>query len=295
MTTELEEFYQEFFQDVLAGAHADGTFIEDAFFDLFCKELTEVGEFDTADRVQYVSPRGLRVDGYGGDPLGSDGVLSIIVADCNQSPNVETLTQTEMTAAFKRAYKFVDQSRDSDFRNSLEETTPEFGLAHTISARWSIISQIRLILITNRVLSSRVDGHPDKAIGDKPVTHSVWDLSRLQQYKASGRGREDIIIDLEQDYGGPLPVLRAHLDGADYEAYLIVFPGAQLAAIYDRWRARLLEQNVRVFLQARGGVNKGIRTTIEHDPEMFFAYNNGVTATAEAVELSECDGGLQVT
>lgn len=295
MTTELEDFHQEFFQDVLTGADADGRYVEDAFFDLFCKELTDVGEFDTADRVQYVSPRGIRVDGYGGDPLGSEGVLSIIVADCNQSPTIATLTQTEMQVAFKRAYKFVDQSRDASFRSSLEETTPEFGLAHTIATRWSIISQIRLILITNRVLSSRVDGHPSQAIDEKPVTHSVWDLSRLQAYKASGRGREDIVIDLVEDYGGPLPALRASLDGADYEAYLIVFPGEKLAAIYNRWRARLLEQNVRVFLQARSGINKGIRNTIENDPEMFFAYNNGVTATAEAVDSTECDGALRIT
>ena len=52
-----------------------------------------------------------------------------------------------------------------------------------------------------------------------------------------------------------MAALPAHLNEAGYEAYLIVIPGTQLAAIYDRWGARLLEQNVRVFLQARGNVN----------------------------------------
>jgi len=295
MDSELEDFYQEFFQDILADARAKRTYFEDSFFDLFSAELVEEGEFDTADRVQYLAPtRGMRVDGYGGDPRESDGVLSIIISDCNQSPTKETLTQTDMTAAFKRAYKFVEQSLEMSFRESLETTSPEFGLAQTIAGRWSNIGQVRLILMSNRELSSRVDGHPDKAIGDIPVAHSVWDLSRLWQRKSSGRAREDIVIDLERDFGGALPVLPAHLDGADYEAYLIVFPGEQLAAIYSRWRARLLEQNVRVFLQARGGVNKGIRNTIENDPEMFFAYNNGVTATAEAVELVEDNGAPKV-
>ena len=63
-----------------------------------------------------------------------------------------------------------------------------------------------------------------------------------------------------------------------------------LAAIYDRWGTRLLEQNVRVFLQHRGKVNKGIRATIENEPNMFFAYNNGITATAEEVAIDD-DGG----
>jgi hypothetical protein len=60
-------------------------------------------------------------------------------------------------------------------------------------------------------------------------------------------------------------------------------------------RARLLEQNVRVFLQVRGNVNKGIRQTLEGDPAMFFAYNNGLTATAEAVTTESRDGQVVLT
>jgi len=44
---------------------------------------------------------------------------------------------------------------------------------------------------------------------------------------------------------------------------------------------------VRVFLQHRGKVNKGIRATIENEPNMFFAYNNGITATAEEVDIDD--------
>ena len=127
------------------------------------------------------------------------------------------------------------------------------------------------------------------------MTFSVWDLTRLHRFASSGTGREDVLIDLEADFGGPLPALPAHLTEADYEAYLVVVPGAQLAAIYDRWGARLLEQNVRVFLQARGNVNKGIRNTLEYNSEMFFAYNNGITATAEAVEIGREGGGIVLT
>ena len=84
-------------------------------------------------------------------------------------------------------------------------------------------------------------------------------------------------------------------ESAQYEAYLTVFPGRQLARIYDRWSSRLLEQNVRVFLQARGNVNRGIRGTIENNPEMFFAYNNGITATAESIETEWQGGTLLLT
>jgi hypothetical protein len=145
------------------------------------------------------------------------------------------------------------------------------------------------------VLSTRVDGRPEGELQGVPVSYSVWDLGRLHRYATSGREREDIEIDLENEFGGPLLLLPAHLDEAGYEAYLTVIPGKQLAAIYHRWGARLLEQNVRVFLQARGNVNRGIRVTLENDPEMFFAYNNGITTIADSVEKNMRDGGLVLT
>lgn len=72
-------------------------------------------------------------------------------------------------------------------------------------------------------------------------------------------------------------------------------PGPILSTIYEKFGARLLEQNVRTFLQARAKVNQGIRTTIMTEPGMFFAYNNGITATAQGVETKRTGDGLQIT
>lgn len=295
MAEELEDFHKEFFQNVHGLADAGGRYAEDAFFELFTSQLVEAGELETADRAPGGSPRGMRVDGYGGDPASADGVLSLIIADFNQSTGIATLTASEMDAIFKRLSNFLARSLESAHRNSIEDSTAAFGLADLIAKRWPTVSKVRLFLISNRVLSSRVDGREAGEFKGVPVTYSVWDLGRLHRFVATGRGREEILIDLQKDFGGPLPALPAHLNNAGYEAYLIVIPGKQLAAIYDRWGARLLEQNVRVFLQARGGVNKGIRNTIENDPGMFFAYNNGITATAEKVTIKMSDAGLVLT
>ena len=234
------------------------------------------------------------VDGYGGDPAASDGVLSLIIADFNQSQEVATLTATDMNATFRRLSNFLERSLDEAFRNGLEESAPAFGLADLIAARWSSVSKVRLFLISNRVLSSRIDGREAGELDGVPVTYSVWDLGRIHRYAISGHEREDLMVNLDE-FGGPLVVLPAHMEHADYESYLAVFPGSQLARIYDRWGTRLLEQNVRVFLQARGNVNRGIRNTIANVPEMFFAYNNGITATAESMETIESPNGLLLT
>lgn len=47
-----------------------------------------------------------------------------------------------------------------------------------------------------------------------------------------------------------------------------------------------MESNVRSFLQFRAKINKDIRKTINNNPSMFFAYNNGITATAEYIEIT---------
>ena len=291
MPIDIAEYHEDLFQDIHGTADADGMFVEDVFFQVYTDHLTDAGEIETGDRVHYVSPRGIRVDGYGGDPLDADGVLSLIISDFNQDREIATLTATDINRIFRRLYNFARRSLEPDFRDNLEESAPAFGLADLIAARWRDISRVRLFLISNRVLSSRVDGLEAGELQGVPVTYSAWDLRRLHRFDTSGQEREDIVVNLE-DCGGPLVLLPAHLETAEYESYLAVISGNQLATIYDRWGPRLLEQNVRVFLQARGKVNRGMRNTIQNSPEMFFAYNNGITATAESVDTAKSPRGL---
>ena len=290
---EIEEFARDLLQDVLAEADADGQFCEDVFFEKACECLMEAGELDTADRVPYRSPtRGIRVDGYGGDPREASGTLSLIVLDFDANPTGR-LIGSEMDQILRRLSKFVRKALDRRWRDALEETSLAFGLADLIAHCWPTISKIRLLLISNRELSERVDGRPAGILEEKPVTYSVWDLRRLFRATVSSEP-EAIEVDLVNDFGGPLAVLPARQFEGDHESYLAVVPGQVLSQIYDRWGARLLEQNVRVFLQARSKVNRGIRDTLVREPDMFFAYNNGITATAEDVEISDDGGSLML-
>ena len=290
---EIEEFARDLLQDVLAEADADGQFREDVFFEKACECLMEAGELDTADRVHYRSPtRGIRVDGYGGDPREASGTLSLIVLDFDANPTGR-LIGSEMDRILRRLSKFVRQALDRKWRDALEETSPAFGLADLIAHCWPTISKVRLLLISNRELSERVDGRPAGVLEEKPVTYSVWDLRRL--FRATASSEPEVIdVDLVNGFGGPLPVLPARQFEGDHESYLAVVPGQVLSEIYDRWGARLLEQNVRVFLQARSKVNRGIRDTLVREPDMFFAYNNGITATAEDVEIRNDRGSLML-
>ncbi|MES0032094.1 AIPR family protein [Mesorhizobium sp. M0040] len=291
----LEEFHEDFFNQVRAAADADGAFLEAAFLELFCDYLTDSGEFDTFDSAHYRAAKGVRVDGYAGDPLESEGVLTLIISDFSPDHAIESLTRTDVETLFRRLSNFLKSSLSEGFKETLEEESEGYGLAELIWARRQQIVRTRLFLVSNRSLSARVESLEDGQVAGLPVSYNVWDITRLHRLVASGKQREDIEINLVTDFGEEIPCLPASVGGLDYEAYLAAVPGGLLAKIYERYGARLLEQNVRCFLQARGNVNKGIRHTILTAPGMFFAYNNGITATAEHVTVASDRGGSRIT
>lgn len=287
---EATDFSEMLREDVRLLSEANGLSMEEAFFQRVSDTITASGEVDALEYFHHrgSTASGIRIDGWAGDPRKTKQI-TLFVIDHADDENTPTLTATELNGLFKRPLRFLKSALNESWRDALEETSPGHELAQMIDLYWASVGKIRLILITDRKLSSRVDGREMTKFLERPVSYSVWDITRLERIESSAMGREDIVVNFDE-HGGPVPVLAAHMPDSPYESYLAALPGAALASIYDRWQARLLEQNVRVFLQARGNVNKGIKKTIEEDPSMFFAYNNGITATAEAVEIEDRDG-----
>ncbi len=294
---ELEEYHQSLIADIRREADASGVLMVEAFFDRMTERLTEAGELEVADRAYYQSGEGgkkLRIDGYAGDPRNSEGVLGLIVCDFVDSDKIQTFGKGDVPPILNPLIRFLKKAKTEEFRDSLNEANPAFQVSDLIITTWSHVTKIKLILISNRQYIGRDDTVKLAEIGEVPITWSVWDLARFERFDRSGQAREDMVIDFAQDFGGPLPALKASQTGAALESYLLIVPGEQLAAIYDKWGARLLEANVRSFLQARAKTNKGIQKTIKDAPELFFPYNNGLSATADAVSCVRTDEGLAI-
>ncbi len=292
---DLEEFHHQLIADVQGDADVFGLVTVEAFFERTGEILTEAGEVDGASRAYFEGTysRGhLQIDGYGGDPRDDDGILSLILCDFALGDEVRVLHKEHVQRLLQRIHRFLIASRKSDFRDQLEETSAGFGVADLISTTWRKIEKIKLIIVTNGDFRARADAARMKDVDGKPVTLSVWDLKRLKQFMEQGQVRANLVINFEGDFGGGIPILAASGGGAVLESYLAVIPGRQLAEIYDKWGPRLLEANVRSFLQARSKVNRGIRDTIREEPRMFFSYNNGLSATADAIEVEQTDNGL---
>jgi len=75
------------------------------------------------------------------------------------------------------------------------------------------------------------------------------------------------------------------------DEYIAILPAQILADIYGQYKQGLLEKNIRTFLHFKAKVNNGIRETIRTEPDMFFAYNNGISTTAEKVDIVY-EGGI---
>lgn len=293
----IAEFNSALQADVYREASDSGIDVADSFFEHMAARLEVAGEIEMAERAGLDvsrSGKSVRIDGSGGDPRDCEGVLSVIICDFHPSEDVETINAADTKRLFGHLLNFLISARQEEFRASIASRSPAAGLAETVALTWSGLSKVKLILITNAVSSARTDAVHAGTLNGVPVTYNVWDLSRLARYEASGQAQESLLIDFKNDYGSSVPALAASRDGEELESYLMVIPGLQLASIYDKWGARLLESNVRSFLQARGKVNIGIRDTIRDEPEMFFSYNNGLSATAEDVVTEQSPDGLRV-
>ena len=116
-------------------------------------------------------------------------------------------------------------------------------------------------------------------------TH-IFDIPQLQTQQDLTHKSGTVNLDLLEFLGGPLRCLEVSSGGSEVKTYLAIFPGEALAEIYGRYRTRILQKNLRNYLQATGKVNKGILKTLQEMPGMFLAYNNGLTITASSVQLN---------
>lgn len=240
--------------------------------------------------------RKMRVDGYELDE--ADDSIRLLIADFKGGEEVETLTRTRADSIFAQLKTFVEESASGNvWTSALGESIQTRELAGTIEQRHRqreggarTVSHYRFYLITDAVLSDRIKDLPSDELDGVPIERHIWDIGRLKSVSSSLLGTEDFEIDFAEYVSGGLPCLRATRTD-HYEGYLCVIPGAILAAIYDRYGSRLLEGNVRSFLSTTGRVNKGIQATIRSEPDRFFVFNNGISATATAAVVEDTEAG----
>lgn len=274
-------------QEVLLDAEVEGAdqLRPDVFTRLMVERIVDAGEAENLEPC-YLKMKGAEVSAYGID----DGdTLNLVGTIYRGEVPPPTVTNADLQKVTARLLGFWDRCRRGSLHESLEESSDAYEMARVVHLAAAQTRRLRLFVVTDGI--TRSDRLIEAGHEDLGYTRSIWDLTHIYRLDTSGAAREPIVIDFVERFGSGLPCLPSQQGADGYDAMLLVFPGPVLADIYEEFGPRLLELNVRSYLQAAGKVNKGMRATLREQPGRFLAYNNGISATAAAVELVDLPGG----
>lgn len=285
----LQDFYSEFMEQIALAKDSSsyGWTDEDFFTSVFLEYMEDLGEVEDPVICPY-RDRGLQLNAW---VLSEDmEALQIYVSCYNDTEALTGMGRTEIDAALKRAVQLFRRCVDAKEKlyQSFSRDNSTYEFAATLNQNRDKIKRLQVIALTNGTLHQiQIKGIE---LAGVDIQFATWDMDRLYRCMISGKMRETIEIDLEKSFGQAIPSIESN-PCDEYQVYLAILSGDILADLYDQFGARLLERNVRSFLQAKGGVNKGIRDTLRTEPQMFLAYNNGISATAESVEIVRDENG----
>lgn len=300
----LEEFREDLINNINSQALIDQQYPADVFVE-YCKDIL-INDFGVISDlyntfIDYKTTnnqfRNMRIDASYIEL--SINTIHLLFSDYNDGPiqpiNNESIQNKAalMTNFISNAFKgYFSKSADS------AETTQ---VARDLLKNRDLINKIHLIIVSTNKKSERLKttiSMKPIEIGTKTfnVDLTLLDIEGIFETKSASFKREDILIKTE-DYGFPegIPCIKADIISTDYDSYLAVVPGKFLSDIYMKYSARLLESNVRSFLNTRGEINKGILNTILNNKTRFFAYNNGIATTAEEICVEKRNGGTYIT
>ena len=288
------EFYREFQDEVLNYVKENSPISTNiAFKTLFLSYLTEAGETLVSDcaLVDFKKDgENMKLDGYAFSEYFHS--LTLLVSKYQAKPQPEKIKKTEIDKLSRKVLKFY-KTCGTDAFEALEESSDGYQAYEFVKAHKNEIETVNIILLTN---DETVQYTPnDTHNGKVTIRFDVWDIERLYQTVLGGAAVErQLVVKLKKKYGTSLPLIKVKGDNAIYDCYIGVISGRLLAQIYEAEGQDLIQKNVRSFLQATGNVNKGIKASLANEPEMFMAYNNGISTIAEsvAVDESQCNGDI---
>ena len=281
----LVQFANDLHQEVQqrAGDEANPQMREDAFTEFVLELLAEHNESDGAD-VCYLATGGrgrLPAAKLNAWSLSGDGAtLDLFVVVYLGSGSTEQVARGIVQEHFKLLRGFLAQARDG-YYTRLEESHEAFGAAQRIFEAKETLTTVRLFLLTDGVVKSMdID---QEQLPELELRYVLWDLEKLTRLRVGHR--ETISLDFVNDYDGAIPCLQMADCTGEYRTFLAFLKAPLLAQIYGQHGQRLLERNVRAYLQSKGKINKGLQETLRDEPHRFLAYNNGLCCTAATVTL----------
>ena len=261
------------------GLSGKKTFRENAFTEIVVEYLAEIGMVENGEvcHCETRVGRGIgKVSGFGYND--DEDTLEVFTSVFLDSGTPSTLSSDDIRKGAERAARFVEATF-SGIHQGMEVASDAHSMASRMHELEKHLDRIRIFVLSDGVTQlKQLDATEIDGITAK---FEIWDIERLFRGMQSGLPRDEIEIDFEEMFGEAVPCLILPRRPSDYTAYLAILSGDMIYRLYDEYGSRLLELNVRSFLQARGKVNRGIRDTLRDEPERFMAYNNGISITVD--------------
>ncbi|HEX3857062.1 MAG TPA: AIPR family protein [Verrucomicrobiae bacterium] len=284
---ELDQFAQDLHHEVLVKCADDASpqMREDAFTECVLERLAEHNEADNADVCFHsATSRGrwpaAKINAWA---LSGDGAtLDLFVALYHGNGATDTVSKPDVAKYFGLARGFLRRAIEG-VHTQLEEAHEVFEAARQIHEAKENLATVRLFFITDGIVGTRAADVEEEQLPGLELRYVMWDLEKLSRLQVGQR--EIIELDFAKNYGGAISCIATKAAKNEYRTYLAFLPAPMLAKIYGEHGQRLLERNVRAFLQAKGKVNKGLQQTLRDEPHRFLAYNNGLCCTAAEIDV----------
>lgn len=269
---------------------------EVAFTTVFLEDMEDIGLIADSDVVHFEKKLGRangKINGFAISEDGTQLTLITTVSGGEAAEEIGSVPAGDILKAAKAAAHVYRAAKDP-IHERMEESGEQRDMMQRLHDLNGLIGSIRVAVLIDGLVSRLPEFEQPEDLPD--VTLDVWDLERLYRASSSQRAYESVSIDLEVMLGKPLPCLAGPETAGDHRCYFAVIPGELLYSLYHEHGPRLLQLNVRSFLQARGKINKGIRDTLQDQPGYFLAFNNGISATVESLKIVQsADGGTAIS
>ena len=285
MLESLSLFHQDFFQRIQheVNLEENPTSTESVFTQVVTDYLQEADEIEGCILCQHNNV-GLetKLNGYFFNNEAES--IDLFISHFFNTDEISLIQTADLQRDLDLCLNFLKESL-RNLHLKLEEASEEFDVAYGIHSSRNKLTDARIIVLTNG-LNDRSLNPPDESVGEVTVEFKVYDIKELQELVVNKT--LTTTIDLSNSKVECLSIKPYET----YTSYLSIIPAEELYSMYDTYGSKLLEKNVRAFLQVKGSVNSGIKKTLIEEPGNFLAYNNGISAVASEVEVFVDDGKL---
>ena len=243
-----------------------------------------IADYELTFFEKEINGKNIKINGFSYDENNSQ--LDILATKTNQENDIKSLGLSELNILAQEACNYFIQSK-KDLYKKINKSEEIYDISKKLSNTESPIKKLRVFILTDYLCDKKISLQSIPQVSNE---FYLFDLNKIYQTSIGGSDQTNIEIDFI-NFDNKTRCMLAHKT-KDIISYMAFIPAEILANIYNTWGQRILNLNVRSFLQLTGKINKGMKETLIESPDKFFSYNNGISVVVDGLETGKDNEGL---